>query len=290
MLSEAAVRRVDEIGAIAEELGAIVPARGWTKYALKILVKLQNLSMELDEPEDARMDATLGDLDWKVSAPKFKPADDLTEEEKEQGYYFRMVNGNAIKFSSETGEPMEGQPKAFGVNDLQEMINNARAAIEARQEQAKEQERAEQQHSRKGYMTCEEPVEFPNAGEVTKDNLSRGVTHFNHDEDTMNITDSVKVEDPSGDSFEIVPGTIEHLTIFAAHNVGRGLDAAQGLSQQVGGKPESWKHCKGIGRVVGKDGVEREADIHWFESKECGQLEWKIKQFVEDMDEGQIYW
>jgi len=283
MQSEAAVRRIDEIATIADELGAIVPKRGWTKYALKILAKLKNLSAELGEDPEARMDATLGDLEWKVSVPEFHPADDLTDEEKAQGYYFREVNGNAIKFNSETGEPMEGQPKAFGVDDLQKMIDDARAAITARQEEALK-------HERKGYMVSENKVTFENAGEVTKDTRGRDVTHFNHSEDEMEITSNVKVEDPSGDSFEIIPGTIKHLTIFAANNVGRGLDAAKGLSEQVGGSPESWKHCKGIGKVVGMDGVEREADIHWFESAECGQLEWKIKQFAEDMDESQVYW
>lgn len=290
MQGEAALRRIDEIATIADELGSIVPTRGWTKYALKILVKLQELSIELSDDPFVRMDATLADIEWKVSKPEFKPADDLTDEEKAQGFYFREVNGNAIKFSSETGEPIDGQPKAFGVDDLQSMIDNARAKIEAQKEKAAESVRRNREHPRKGYMTCEEPVTFANAGETTKDHLGRDVTHFNHDEDTMEITSPVKVQDVTGNEFEIVPGSIEHLTVFAANGVGRGLDAADGLADQVGGSPESWKHCKGIAKVVGIDGTEREADIHWFESKECGQLEWKIKQFVEDMDESQVYW
>ena len=284
MLSPATERRIDEMIAISDELGAIVPVQGWTKYALSILARLQNLAIELDSAYDeTRMDATLGELEWKVSEPKFKPANDLTEEEKAQGYYFRNVNGDNIKFNAETGEPMDGQPKAFGVDSLQEMINNARANVEAR----KEREAALQ---RKGSMTCEEKVAFENEGEVTKDSRGRDVTHFNHDEDTMNVTDEMIVKDADGNEYRILAGSIEHLTIFASENVGRGLDAAAGLSVQVGGSPESWKHSKGVGKVLCADGEVREADLHWFESKECGQLEWKVKQLVEDMDESQIYW
>lgn len=286
MLSEAVRQQIDEMIAISDELGAIVPRHGWTKYARSALRRLQDLSVSVFNSPEIRIDAKLSD----IARFKGTPPTGLTDEERAQGFYVRDVDGNAVKFSSETYLPMEGQPKAFGANSLQEMVDNARSAIEARNEQAQARRAALSEHPRKGYMTCEEPVEFQNVGETTKDTKGRDVTHFNHDEETMTVTSEVRVEDGQGRRFTILPGPIEHLTIFASAEVGRGLDAAQGLSEQVGGSPESWKHSKGIGRVVTADGEEREADIHWFESRECGQLEWKIKQFVEDMDESQVYW
>lgn len=135
MLSQATERRIDKMIAIAEELGAIFPLQGWTEYTTRLLAELQELAIkEFSGREAERMDASLADIEWKVSEPKFKPADDLTDEEKAQGFYFRTVNGNSIKFNSETGEPMEGQPKAFGANDLSEMVRNAKAALEAKKD------------------------------------------------------------------------------------------------------------------------------------------------------------
>lgn len=281
MLSEAVKQQIDEMIAISDELGMIVPEHGWTKYARSVLRRLQDLSLNVFGVKEIHVDAKLSDI---VSI-KGTPPTDLTDEERKQGFYIRDVNGNPVKFSSEDYLPMKGQPKAFGANSLQEMIDNARSVIESRNEQAQARQASISEHPRKGYMVCEEPVEFSNAGEVTKDSRGRNVTHFNHDEETMAVTIEMQVEDGQGGKFTILPGPIEHLTVFAADGVGRGLDAAAGLSAQVGGSPESWKHSKGIGRVLCPDGEVCEADIHWFESKECGQLEWKVKQLAEDMDE-----
>ena len=131
MLSEAVGRQIDEMIVISDELGVIVPKHGWTKYARTVLRRLQDLSMTVFDGQDVRADAKLGDV-ANIIGPKLSPPSDLTEEEKAQGYYFRMVNGNNIKFSSETWLPMDGQPKALGADSIQEMIDNARAAIENR--------------------------------------------------------------------------------------------------------------------------------------------------------------
>lgn len=133
MLSEAVERQIDEMIAISDELGMIVPKEGWSKYARSILRKLQDLSMTVfdEEPPEVRLDESLKDLFLKAAAKPNLPSD-LTQEEKAQGYYFRNVNGDNIKFSSETGLPMDGQPKAFGADTLQEMISNARMAVESR--------------------------------------------------------------------------------------------------------------------------------------------------------------
>lgn len=132
MLSKQGERQLDEMAAISEELGAIVPNNGWTPYARKILLRLQELSISLFGQSEVREDASIGEI---LAARKNTALpDDLTEQEKAQGYYFRTVNGNSIKFSSETGLPVDGQPKAFGAQDLQEMVDNALASIEAKRE------------------------------------------------------------------------------------------------------------------------------------------------------------
>lgn len=106
MLSDAAVHSIDEMITIADELGAIVPKSGWTKYALKNLEKLQELSAEFT---DARMDSDEDDL-WE-------DPDDL--------------------FPEEDDEPDEDEPKELSVDDFQKMIDDARNLIHIRQERAR---------------------------------------------------------------------------------------------------------------------------------------------------------
>lgn len=168
------------------------------------------------------------------------------------------------------GNPDKGNPHVLAA------IEGAMKATESKQ--------------RKGEMKCEESVEFEKSGSITKDKLGRVVTHFNHDENTMKITKQIKVDGKIGNEYKICREPIEHLTVFASDSVGRGVDQREKLSEQVGGIPNKWKHVKGIGTVVGKDGKKHKADIHWFENPESGQVCWKIKQFVEDMDESEIYW
>ena len=144
--------------------------------------------------------------------------------------------------------------------------------------------------ARKGKAKPEVRVEFENAGAVLRDKVGKQVTHFNHDEEEMKVTRQVKVRDPEGNNYKICRGVIKHLTVFAGDGTDSPLRVADKLKEQVGGSEKSWKHCKGIGMVVGPDGKQREADLHWFESPEAGQTRWKIKQLREDMDESKIYW
>lgn len=143
---------------------------------------------------------------------------------------------------------------------------------------------------RKTGMKCEVPVEFAKPGSIEKDKFGRSVTHFNHDENVMVITKQIRVKDKIGGRYKICREPIEHLTVFASKDVGKGVAQSERLSEQVGGDKEKWKHVKGIGTVVDENGNKRKADIHWFENPESGQVGWKIKQFLEDMDESTIYW
>jgi len=249
----------DKIIYLCEELKALLSVNGaFDSYRAMLLGKLQRLSLEIgmdDERDDGMKEAF---------------ADAL------KGSWITTEDGHKLHIG-ESGEPDKGNPHVI------EAISGALAKSSSREEAIKN-------YPRKGDMVCEEKVSFDKPGSITKDKMGRNVTHFSHDEDTMKITRPIKVKDSLGRSFRISPEPIEHLTIFAADKVGRGLDAAKGLSEQVGGSPESWKHSKGIGTVIDKDGNKRKADLHWFESPEGGQVEWKIKQFVDDMREEDKYW
>lgn len=226
-------------------------------YKQKLLGMLQILSLEIGEI-DVREDAT-------IDLSKFAG-----------GHWVTTDDGNRI-FVDKDGKPIAGNPYVL-------------QAISGAADKQANREAVRKKYPRKGEMVCENKVDYENHGAITKDSLGRKVTHFNHDEDTMKVTRQVKVEDALGNKYKICREPIEHLTVFAAKDVGRGLDVADKLKEQSGGSADSWKHVKGIGTVVDKDGNKRKADLHWFESPETGQVGWKIKQFVEDMEEEDKYW
>lgn len=199
------------------------------------------------------------------------------EDERADGMYEAFKNAwittenNHKIHIGDDGEPDKGNPYVL------EAIKGAMESTDAKY--------------RKEGMRCENPVEFDRPGSITTDKVGRKVTHFNHDEDTMKVTKQVKIDDEfAGKKYKICREPIEHLTVFAGEGAESSLDVAEYLADQVGGSKGSWKHVKGIGTVVGEDGKKRKVDIHWFESPESGQVGWKIKEFLEDMDESQIYW
>ena len=144
--------------------------------------------------------------------------------------------------------------------------------------------------ARKGKMKPETPVKFGGGKAVTKGFGGRTVTHFSHDVDNMSVSERFVVSDEYLDKYRVCTGDIKHLTVFAGDGVENQLGVAPKLAEQYGGKPEKWKHVKGMGMVEDRDGKRREADLHYFENPEVGQVGWKIKQFGEDMGESQIYW
>ncbi|MBR0487146.1 MAG: hypothetical protein IJJ70_05520 [Treponema sp.] len=43
-----------------------------------------------------------------------------------------------------------------------------------------------------------------------------------------------------------------------------------------------WTKRKGIGTVVGKDGKEKQAELHWYECQGMGKMEFKVKKWKEE--------
>ena len=179
---------------------------------------------------------------------------------------------------------------SIGLEDRMDDYNESDHPRDEEGKFAKKGGGSEEKGVRKGKMKPETPVSYKNPGQITKSKGGRVITHFNHDEETMQIVKPVKLLDEYMDQYELQAGKIEHLTAFAGKGTESKLGVAESIARQFGGKPEDWKHVKGIGKVKGRDGVVEEADIHWFENENVGQAGWKIKQKRSEMGEGQIYW
>ena len=263
MLTEFIDKRIKALEDLCDELPLLVSDKPWSSYALGLLEKMQRIAASLADPsEDANFDGSMMDA--------FKDA------------WITTKNGNKVHFN-ENGEPDKGKPHVL------ELIKGAVEKSEAEEVANQQREAAKKKYPRKDNMSCEDTVSFKNHGAVTRDKLGRKVTHFDHDEDVMQVTRPVTLQDSTGQMYKLCRGEIQHLTVFASDSVGRGVDVAEKLTEQVGGSVKSWKHVKGIA-VVERGGVRRQADVHWFESPESGQVLWKIKQWREDMDESQVYW
>lgn len=57
-------------------------------------------------------------------------------------------------------------------------------------------------------------------------------------------------------------------------------DAAAGLSERYGGRPRDWKHVKGLGTIEA-GGRFRTAEVHWFEERGAGRVEFKVKRWLD---------
>jgi hypothetical protein len=75
--------------------------------------------------------------------------------------------------------------------------------------------------------------------------------------------------------FEVV-GSIEDQRTFATGNAIREI----GRLRKIYGKAR-WRKRKGIATVRFADGSTRRAEVHWYEAREFGKLEIKIKHFVD---------
>lgn len=92
------------------------------------------------------------------------------------------------------------------------------------------------------------------------------------------------VLDPvSGKRYHFSEGTyIKNATVFAGKGGTKPLypEVVEGLVEQLGGKPERWQHCKGIG-TIDFYGEDREADVHWFQEESVGKHKFKIKEWLD---------
>ena len=94
-------------------------------------------------------------------------------------------------------------------------------------------------------------------------------------------TTNYDILDPkSGRIFHLVEGTrITNVKVFAGKGGAKPLaeETAIGLSEQIGGRPENWQHCKGEA-FVDVDGEEYKKEIHWFQEESVGKVKFKMKK------------
>ena len=91
------------------------------------------------------------------------------------------------------------------------------------------------------------------------------------------------IDPQTGEYFHFVEGTrIQDAQAFAGKGCKKPLnyEVAHGLSEQIGGKPENWQHCKGFG-IIDYYGEHREAEVHWFQEATVGKHKFKIKEWID---------
>lgn len=93
------------------------------------------------------------------------------------------------------------------------------------------------------------------------------------------------VFDPeSGEFFQFSENShIQNTEVFAGKNTKKSLHdgVAEGLSEQFGGTPENWQHCKGNG-IIDYYGETRPAEVHWFQEPSVGKIKFKIKRWKDE--------
>lgn len=75
--------------------------------------------------------------------------------------------------------------------------------------------------------------------------------------------------------FEII-GEISGVELIAR---GRGIRSSVRLRKKYGGG--TWRKLKGNARVRLTNGLERDAEVHWYEAHGIGKKEFKIKRFLD---------
>lgn len=113
---------------------------------------------------------------------------------------------------------------------------------------------------------------------VTKPKKGFGRANFARDGDKMNVTSSVKIKIGKG-ACTLKEGTVvTDIKDFAGKGCKKGIDVEEHLvSQNKGTATGEWVKSKGNAKVTLPGGKEREAEIHWFEHPEAGQVGMKVK-------------
>ncbi len=122
-------------------------------------------------------------------------------------------------------------------------------------------------------------------GGSSKDGHKGKVTYFKRKNGKMKITSDVEVKTEKGTAIIKKGEIITKIVDFAGSGKKRGVRVESYLISQYGGSKGSWAHTRGETTVIDK-GKEKRAEIHWFESKEVGQVGMKVKRFMEGENEG----
>lgn len=95
----------------------------------------------------------------------------------------------------------------------------------------------------------------------------------------------VVVDKSTGEEYYFVEGTrTQNAQVFAGKGGVNPLreEVAQGLSDEFGGKPEDWQHCKAKG-WLDVDGEAVKVEVHWFQNG-SEKVKFKVKRWFYDED------
>ena len=93
------------------------------------------------------------------------------------------------------------------------------------------------------------------------------------------------IDKETGAEYHFTEGTkIQNAQVFAGKGVSKPLreEVARGLSEQFGGEPQNWQHCKGIG-WLDVNGESIKAEVHWFQNDGMKER-FKVKYWLYDED------
>lgn len=92
----------------------------------------------------------------------------------------------------------------------------------------------------------------------------------------IKIDQEIKVQ-ADGRMFSLIKDTkITNIDVFATRG---NVEKAQFLSEEFGGEPKGWRHAAGEA-MVDCDGVEKKAEVHWFEHSDVGFIKFKVKRWM----------
>lgn len=92
------------------------------------------------------------------------------------------------------------------------------------------------------------------------------------------------IDPETGEYYHFAEGTkIKNSQVFAGKGTKHSLHpgVAEGLSEQIGGTPSKWQHCKGHG-IIDYYGEERPAEVHWFQEETVGKVKFKVKRWEDE--------
>lgn len=93
--------------------------------------------------------------------------------------------------------------------------------------------------------------------------------------------DTVKL--PNGNKGKIKEGSkITKVVTFAGEGTNKPIKVANHLEKQYNVPASEWKKSRGDGYVICDDGIERHAELHWFESEKTGRIKMKVKRYFDD--------
>ena len=234
-------------------------------------VEQARASASLTKAQTAQAYVDMGALDPSEVRRKLASDDEFTVEEIIDGEDGDLLESFGAESSSPTGMEIQENPE----NSL---LDSEHSAIINMDFEESDHPRDEDGKFADTGGTSAEPAERAAPAVLKKPPKP---TRFTRNEDTMEITKNTRIKIGSTQNRTImVKGTLTGIEDFAGVEGKKPVEKEpELLAQYPNSKKGSWRHTLGYGQVQRKDGKLQEAEIHWFESDDVGQVGWKVKRF-----------